>query len=58
MHRVNYPASGGQRGGSVVHDSGTPYCGLGYLGFFADLGRTGFTGLTPVKAYSTRVDAI
>jgi hypothetical protein len=36
--------------GSVVHESGTPYCELGYLGFFADLGRTGFTGLTPVIA--------
>jgi hypothetical protein len=35
---------------SVVHKSGTPYCELGYLGFFADLGRTGFTGLTPVIA--------
>jgi hypothetical protein len=35
---------------SVVHESGTPYCELGYLGFFADLGRTGFTGLTPVIA--------
>jgi hypothetical protein len=38
------------RKGSVVHESGTPYCELGYLGFFAGLGRTGFTGLTPVIA--------
>jgi hypothetical protein len=36
--------------GSVVHESGTPYCELGFLGFFVDLGRTVFTGLTPVKA--------
>jgi hypothetical protein len=39
-----------QRLTSVVHESGTPYCEFGYLRFFADLGRTGFTGLTPVKA--------
>jgi hypothetical protein len=45
---------------SIVHESGTPDCELGYLGIFVDLGRTGFTGLTRVKArvhfISTRVD--